>query len=85
MASECYVAHTAVRHRYLVLELLHGKLTIWMRLDRRRSLTNLFSFFLSSSQGLANDTVRLLVRIALWRNTILKCVCITLLLGSNFS
>lgn len=58
MASECYVTHTIVRHRYLILELRDGKSTAWMRIDRRRPLTHILAFFLRASGGPANDTVR---------------------------
>lgn len=58
VASECYVSHTFVPHRYIILELCHGRSTLWIRLDRRRSLASILSFFLASSQGPANDTVR---------------------------
>lgn len=60
IASECYVSHGFIRHRYLLLELRHRRNTasMWMRLDRRRSLTSIISFSLASSKGPANDTVR---------------------------
>lgn len=58
IASECYISHGIVRHRYLLLELSHGQNTVWMRLDRRRSQTSIPSFVSALMKGPANDTVR---------------------------
>lgn len=58
IGSECYVMHTLVRHRYLLLELSLGRGTVWMRLDRCRSLMSILAFVFASSKGPANDTVQ---------------------------
>lgn len=58
LASECYVTHTLVKHRYLVLEVkLAGHPNIFIRLDRRGSFGNSLEFIFGSSTSRSNDSV----------------------------
>lgn len=59
VASECYVTHTLVKHRYLVLEVkLKGHPNVFLRLDRRGSFGNALEFIFGSSTSRSNDSVR---------------------------